>query len=351
MSAKSQMVMAGDFTKDGNADIAVANGGVDKSVFVFQGNGGGAFTLMNPPNGFPTISSPVSIGSADFNGDTNIDIVVNTTGNDGIDILQGSAFTTVTPTPGSISAGMAVANFGGDAGMDVGMANADGSLSIMVNPTPNSFNLVERSWSSGGQVNGPRGMTSADFNSDGFNDVAIANFGADNAVVWLHSGSIGNNNLDLFDTTKGSTITPLALPPTSNPQAITAGDFNKDGKPDIAVANTNTDNVSIFINNGNGTFAAGVVLPDVTDDVFSLATADFNLDGNLDFAAANFGTKNIGVFLGNGDGTFKAQQTFSAGANGPRAIAVADFNKDNKSDIVTANDLEKTLSVFLNTSQ
>lgn len=111
--------------------------------------------------------------------------------------------------------------------------------------------------------------------------------------------------------------------------AIVTGDFNRDGKVDLAIANDNFQGVDVrlglpdFQNDASYPTGAGA------NEVF---TADFNHDGNLDLAVANAGTNTISILLGNGDGTFhKINDVLVAG--NPKAIAAADFNRDGFADL------------------
>ncbi len=95
------------------------------------------------------------------------------------------------------------------------------------------------------------------------------------------------------------------------PASVAVGDFNRDGKLDLAVMNSADDTVSILLGNGDGTFAPQVtyavgLFPD------TLAVGDFNGDGKLDLAVANQGDNTVSVLLGNGDGTFAPQVTYAA---------------------------------------
>jgi len=77
---------------------------------------------------------------------------------------------------------------------------------------------------------------------------------------------------------------------------------------------------------------------------------DFNGDGKLDIAAANAQSDDVSVLLGNGDGTFQAALNFAVGS-GPGSVAVGDFNGDGKLDVAVVNHDSGTVSVLLNTSQ
>ena len=85
---------------------------------------------------------------------------------------------------------------------------------------------------------------------------------------------------------------------------------------DLAVANTASDNVSILLGNGRGTFGTATNFA-VGDFPSSVAIADFNSDGDLDLAVTNQGSDTVSILLGNGDGTFGTATNFAAGGNEP----------------------------------
>src|SRR5258706_363009 len=97
----------------------------------------------------------------------------------------------------------------------------------------------------------------------------------------------------------------------TGPRAMDIGDFNGDGKMDLAVADQSGNSVSILLGNGSGGFAAPASYA-VGSSPVSIVAADFNNDGKLDLAVANFGG-NVSVLLGNGHGVFAAAATYAAG--------------------------------------
>jgi len=123
------------------------------------------------------------------------------------------------------------------------------------------------------------------------------------------------------------------------------GDFNKDGKLDVASVNMSANTVSVFLGNGDATFQPHVDYS-VGTQPWYIVTGDFNDDGNLDLAVANKGGNNVSILLGNGDGTFRPATNFAAG-NSPTAVATADFNHDGKLDLVLPNPADNTISVLL----
>jgi hypothetical protein len=122
------------------------------------------------------------------------------------------------------------------------------------------------------------------------------------------------------------------------PHGIAVGDFNGDGKPDLATANFyfNPSSVSVLLGNGDGTFqpAVNYAVGSAPEDV---KTADFNGDGKLDLAVASSGNNSASILLGNGNGTFQAPVNYPAGTK-PYRLALGDFNGDGKPDIAVADE-------------
>ncbi len=137
-----------------------------------------------------------------------------------------------------------------------------------------------------------------------------------------------------------SRLVPTFLPPVSypagpTPVAVTSGDFNGDGKSDIAVVNTGiTSSVGLMISNGDGTFQPMVNYNTGANAVDAKVT-DFNGDGKLDLAVlSSAGT--VTVWLGNGDGTLAAPASYATSLGGHQ-LAVGDFNNDGKVDLAVNN--------------
>jgi len=169
---------------------------------------------------------------------------------------------------------------------------------------------------------GPYSVAVGDFNGDGKPDLAVAN-------------SISNNVSVLLGNGDGTFQAAVNYAAGSWPISVTVGDFNGDGKLDLAVANYLDSDVSVLLGNGDGTFQTPVNygvgwLP------FVITAGDFNGDGKLDLAVGNLYSSSVGLMLGNGDGTFQAPRWENLGAQYPLSLAVADFNGDGKLDLVAA---------------
>ena len=177
-------------------------------------------------------------------------------------------------------------------------------------------------------------------------DIASVNT-ASVAVVNPSPGG-GKSNAVFFEVTNpnGSLLTAAhQLPAGSAPGAAATGDFNGDGKVDLAVVNAGSDNVSVFLSNGDGTFQAAVNY-NVASQPLSIAVGDFNGDGKLDLAVVNNLSDSVSVLLGNGDGTFQQAMISGVGST-PTSVAVGDFNGDGKLDLVVVNNLSASVSVLL----
>jgi Flp pilus assembly secretin CpaC len=146
----------------------------------------------------------------------------------------------------------------------------------------------------------------------------------------------------------------------NNPVALAAGNFSGGTRPDLAVVNQNDNSISILLNQDNGSFtqpsSSPFVLAKNETAPVAIATGIFgntvvNSSGvtvsPADLVIANSTSNNVTVLLGNGDGTFKeaSGSPFAVGTN-PSAVVVADFDGDGNSDFAVANKGDNTISVF-----
>jgi len=204
-----------------------------------------------------------------------------------------------------------------------GDVNFSGSSSPVISMTVSSLPAAPFSAGVVAALTGafPMSIAVADFNGDGRPDAAIANANSNNITVVLGTG------LRSFAPAPGS---PFAV--GTRPQFVVAADWNGDGKFDLATANTDSNSVSILIGDGLGGFSPAAGSPIAfPSGPTALAVADFNLDGVVDMAV-DAGGSSPSILLGSGDGTFVAAAA-SAGTPGRLASTVGDFNADGKPDL------------------
>ncbi|MGC2581631.1 MAG: FG-GAP-like repeat-containing protein [Acidobacteriaceae bacterium] len=188
----------------------------------------------------------------------------------------------------------------------------------------------------------PLGIAYGDFNGDGKLDLAVTNSVSGTVSILLGNGDGTFQTQSVYDA-------------GTYPRDIVAGDFNGDGKLDLAVSTWGPGPMTghwsggpmyVLLGNGDGTFQAPVVVNSQLNQSKGLVVADFNGDGKLDLAVSNPTEATISILLGNGDGTFQAPQTYAVGSE-PEGITVGDFNNDGNLDLVVANTEDNTLSVLL----
>ncbi len=167
-------------------------------------------------------------------------------------------------------------------------------------------------------------MAAGDFNGDGILDLVVANQTAASLTVLLGNVSGG------FINASGS---PYAV--TGTLENVVVGDFNNDGKLDLAYS-ANGTTVTVMLGNGAGGFAAGTSFAVGLGGSHGLAVGDFNGDGNLDLVVSSTTGNKATWMQGNGSGGFTASGSVLVGAS-PFAIATGDFNGDGNLDMAVAN--------------
>jgi hypothetical protein len=171
-----------------------------------------------------------------------------------------------------------------------------------------------------------------DFDGDGRQDIAVANNATNNVSIRLGDGAGGFGAATNFDV-------------GAQPFSVTLADFNGDGRQDIATANSGSSNVSILFGDGAGGFTPFANIAVGTNPT-SVTTGDFNGDGLPDIATANSGSNDVSILLGNMATGFTAATNFNV-AGQPHSIAVGDFNGDGWQDIVAANNATNNVSILL----
>ncbi|HET6879570.1 MAG TPA: FG-GAP-like repeat-containing protein, partial [Pirellulales bacterium] len=350
-----QCFAVGDFSGDGKVDMAVEIGGLagqngphDPSfrIELFQGNGDGTFqppvTVYNFGN-----DSASSLAAADLNHDGKLDLLALVPSSLGtkLDVFFGNGDGTFqSPKTYAVSSAtsMALGDVTGDRQTDVVLVgtdshdaitiqtllnNGDGTFQSPVTSTLGSFTTSQ------GYVFEPTSLAIGDFSGDGKLDAVVANY-ADSRVLVSQGNGDGTFQSPISYTTE-------AIPAMQQPliyvgvSALAVGDFNHDGKLDIAASNYAAKSVSVLLGNGDGTFQTSIN-DSIGAQPYDMVAGDFNGDGNLDLAISDRVSNAVDVLYGNGDGTFQLPANV-ASVNSPMAMAVADLNQDGLSDLVLTN--------------
>ncbi len=335
-------VVAADFTGDGRLDLVTANAS-SNTISVLLGNGDGTF---QPEREFAAGSFPVALAAGDFNGDGRLDLAVADLNDNNISLLFGNGDGTF-QAPQEFPSGefhhptsFVVGDFNGDGRLDLAVGEVGDlvqggtdppDIIVLMGNGNGTFQAPERLVPANGEGNGE--LVAGDFNGDGRLDLAFSSLGTNAVSVLLGNGD------GTFGPAQQIAVSGVI-------DSLVAGDFDGDGRTDLAVVSGSfSPTVSVFLAKSDGTFASAreYALPGFTS---TLVTGDFNDDGRLDLAVADVNYSNISILLGNGDGTFQPQRTFAT-ASAPFALVADDFNDDGQLDLATANGNTNDVSLLL----
>jgi uncharacterized protein (TIGR03437 family) len=280
-------IVARDLNNDNRQDLAIANIS-SGNVTVLLGNGDGSFTPA-PHSPFAVGTNPNSIAVGDFNGDSIPDLAVANLGSRNVTILLGSLTGQFTPSAtsplpaGNGPSSIAEGDFNNDGIADLAISNQlDNTVTLLLGKGGASFVSAPASPFAAGAS--PGFVAVVDFNGDNNPDLAIANIDGNTITVLFGNGAGG--------------FTPGASASANSPVAIAIADFNGDYLPDIAVADQNTNNISVLLGSGTGGFKGASNSPFAAGtSPRAIALGDFNEDGRPDLAIADLSGASITVLL------------------------------------------------------
>ncbi|MBY0526875.1 MAG: FG-GAP-like repeat-containing protein [Gemmataceae bacterium] len=323
-------VAVGDLNKDGNLDMAVVTAGGADILF---GRGDGTFDRGPALVGG---AGPEAIAVGDFDKDGQLDLVVANGQGASVSLFLRNADGTFKNVQnfavGHSLGSIVVGDFNGDGRLDVAMRHLDDeSFSVLLGDAQATFRLIG-SFVIGARTGRLGQLAVGDFNRDGSLDIAATDWVNRRVAVFLGNSKADPNNLD-----QTMFLPRILVPVNIAASTLAVGDFNGDGFLDVAVGSfraTGTSAVSILLGNPNrGTlFLAPAPVPNV-NAARSLAVGDFNGDGKPDLAVQVDGTT-ARVINGKGDGTFAGFTDYSFGQNANAgSLVVGDFNGDGRPDL------------------
>lgn len=339
----AQSIAAGDFNRDGILDLAVTDG-IGRTVSILLGDGKGRF---GPPKKYPVSKALTGyIVAGDFNRDGILDLVIINNGRNSASILFGdgnggfSPAKLITLVQDPFAA--AVGDFNHDGKLDLAISSGlPSSVAILLGDGTGGFSEPTHFTTYEGEEGpSPRHLIAADFNKDGNLDLAVTLQFADRIALLLGDG-------------KGKFSDPkeFQFPPGSRPRGLAIGDFNMDGKLDVAVTTPGAGHdIGILQGKGDGTFTLHHKIEGQVDH-WSIASGDFNRDGKLDLVAFALGQK-VSIFLGHGDGSFSSPLVYPTEGRPPdefyNTVLPEDLNHDGYLDLVTVGEVPSVVSVLLN---
>ncbi len=307
----------------------------DNNLQVFLGNGDGTFRL---PVNYLIGTGPISVAAADLNGDGKLDLAVAA-----LNVLfvvlgngDGTFQTPAAYTTACIPTFVATGDFAGDKKLGLLVTYSSGNCPYVSIFLGNGDGTFQQTPINTSPSYSPAATGIGDFNGDGKLDLAVAEqFGAISQVEILMGNGDGT-----FSSGASYSVGP-------SPVSVAVTDFRNNGKLDLAVACLSGITAE-FLGNGDGTFKLASTSP--TSGAQWVTMADLNGDGKPDLAVSelgNPGVSGVAVILNNGDGTFQSPTHYPAGKNDP-FVAAGDFNGDHKTDLIVADYANNDAIVLLN---
>jgi FG-GAP-like repeat len=338
-----------DFNGDGKLDIAVGNDG-SANVTVLLGDGKGQFKeAAGSP--FAAGNSPNDIAVGDINADGRIDLAIANHDTHFVTVLLGNGQGQFAPAPNSPVTvnsrphphGIALADFNGDKNLDFVIDDwGNNRVTVVFGDGKGSFAGPGTSFAVG-QMPYQR-VRAADVNGDNHADIMTTNTEGGDVSVLLADGKGG------FIPADGSPFRANA-----RPFGLAVGDLNADGKPDLAIVNfsghgtdTSKDAITILLGNGNGTFKSAPGSPFTSGaSPVSVAIGDVNGDGFNDVAAANMTGSSVSVLLGGQNGMKPMAGSPLPVGRDAEFIALADLNGDRRADFIVAETEGNVIRIIL----
>ena len=320
-----------DLNRDGWLDIATANVGRNTVAILLNGGAAGGFLA---PREIAVGAGPFDIAAGDLDRDGVPDLaVVTASAPPGVEVLLMNNDATLkrrTIVSTVESRGIAIADITRDGVLDLVFSDYGRNRVVALPGDGGGGFRPLLAWGVGPR---PQGVSVADFNHDGFMDIAVA----------LTNGTV----LTVLEGTATTSVRPRSYSAGRTLNVLAAADINDDGWLDIAAASTGTNAVSFFKGSATGFFLAGT--RGTGSSPRGIASGDFNHDGRPDFAVSNRGSSSVRVFVARRDGSVVPDRWGELPAgSGARGTVAGDFDNDGRTDMGAAAELAPSLTMFVN---
>ncbi|MCB9938905.1 MAG: VCBS repeat-containing protein [Planctomycetaceae bacterium] len=326
-----------DLDQNGTKDLLVTNDSIATAFLATRGGEFG-FPLVDS---LPSGESPVAVAVADFNSDGIPDVATAT--RDGVAVAfggGGGSFGDVLHLKMPLSVGtqdIAAIDLNHDMRMDLVVVQGErDSVSIYLGYGDGRFSEEMSNWLTKGHR--PQSFALADYDDDGNVDIVTANSRSDNASLLLGNGDGSFQPERIIDFGE-----------INAPQRVIAADFNGDGAIDLAaLSGASSDNdVSVVLNDGVGDFGDALHSRSLEiDRNFNAVAGDLDLDGHIDLLVVDRISKQLAIWWGKGDGQFAAEVLFQGTDRRPEAVGITDWDEDGVPDIVVTNSTQSEALVF-----
>jgi hypothetical protein len=380
VGSKPFTICTADFDNDGDLDLAgTCNDPMGMDIYILRNNGNGDFVLHD--RFFVDTEVTTNVNTLDFNNDSYMDLAI-TTGdivrlylNDGSGNFSHEPEHRLTHTHDNLYhwyRRTTSSDLNNDGNVDIIIADmSDNKLTIFLGQSGGGFTSPQYYYLTDGVY--ALDAVALDLNGDSYKDLVIGQI--NNISVLLNRGDGSFNMESLTTYYVGETHSPTPNWPALHraPDRIASGDLNGDGRLDIIVTNTVDDDVSVLLNNGDGTLTNALNY-NTGSTPYCAVAVDIDGDGDNDITTVNQASDSISILLNNGDGTFGNSQEISTGycdssicpvkesCNSdcewdyryqPTWICAGDFNNDGANDLAFTHSGPRNASVmvFLNNEE
>ncbi|MCU0412051.1 MAG: FG-GAP-like repeat-containing protein, partial [Bacteroidetes bacterium] len=323
-------IVAGDFDRDGDLDLASTTYNARKTVSILRNNGYGTFTQSSFVNAG---TQPYHLVTADLDGDGDLDLAVANRDSSCVSIIKNSGTGTFARsslvTVGTDPVALTTGDFDADGDIDIASCNSSAnSVSILLNDGSGTF-VQSSAITELGQL---WSIASNDLDGDGDIDLAVTDLYAKNVTLLMNSGA-------------GGFAAETRLSASQHPVSVTTGDYDGDHDIDIAVAQYfgEATSLTVFRNDGGGVFAP-TTFDNAGSNPRSIWSGDYDGDGDLDISLVNYNSDNVSIHLNDGNGSFTQGVSLGTGI-WPNGFATGDLDGDGDLDLAVSNVNSSTVTV------